>query len=85
MEKNIRSTYELIGKRYYEIDGKDPHELFKEQCDEITSMQERIAELGRLADGIKNRSASEEKQDEGGAGVANGANWFDSQQGSDFN
>lgn len=73
LEKEIRNNYELIGKRYYEVDGKDPHELFKKQCDDITSMQERIAELGRLAESIKKRSASSEVQaeDNSSSGVSN--------------
>lgn len=85
LEKEIRNNYEWIGKRYYEVDGKDPHELFKKQCDDITSMQERIAELGRLAESIKKRSASSESQEEAEAsGVAKDGAWFESQQNNDF-
>lgn len=61
LEKDIRANYEAIGKLYYEVDGKEPHELFKEQCASISATQERIAELERLSERIKNRSESPDK------------------------
>lgn len=64
LEKTIRTNYEAIGKLYYEVDGKDPHEFFKVQCDAISEMKERIAELERLSERIKNRSGSPEKPQE---------------------
>jgi len=72
LEKSIRANYEAIGELYYEVDGKDPHNLFAVRCQSITEMQERIAELERLAEGVKNRSVSPDmSQAESVAGVLN--------------
>lgn len=74
LEKDIRTNYEAIGKLYYEVDGKDPHEFFKAHCDSISLAKERITELERLSERIKNRSESPEKvQDEVSGVVPDGA------------
>ena len=69
LEKSIKANYEAIGRLYYDVDGKDPHELFKLRCDSITESKERIAELERLSERIKSRSESPDKVQEGVSGV----------------